>query len=71
MKTLFKFFGLISLFTLLFFGSCSKNETEDPPAKTTTELLTAGFWKTTAMTIDPGVNIGGTVITDFYSQMQN
>jgi len=67
MKTLFKFFGLISLFTLLFFGSCSKNETT--PTKTTSELLTAGFWVVTAMTIDPGVNINGTVITNFYAQL--
>jgi len=70
MKTPIKFLGIISLVTLFLFASCSKEDEDDtPPAKTTTELLTAGFWKTTAMTIDPGVNINGTIITDFYAQL--
>ena len=70
MKTLIKYLGLISLATLLVFGSCSKDNDEDnPPAKTKTELLTAGFWKVTAITIDPGIIFGTTVITDFYAQL--
>ena len=69
MKTFIKYLGLISLATLLIFGACSKKDDDNPPEKTKTELLTAGFWKVTAMTVDPGINFGGTIITDFYAQM--
>jgi len=50
--------------TLLTFTACKKDE--DSP-KTAKDYLTAGFWKMTAGTIDPGIDFGGTVITDFYA----
>lgn len=72
MKTYIKYLGLFSLTALLIFGSCSKDNNDDnPPEKTTTELLTAGFWKITSMTIDPGVIFESTFITDVYAQMED
>lgn len=49
--------------------SCSKDDENDETSKTKKEYLTAGNWKVTVMTISPGVNIFGTVITDMYAQM--
>jgi hypothetical protein len=70
MKKIIKSIGFIFLVMLLVVSACKKDEeTEAQPQKTTTDYLTAGYWKTTAMTIDPGINFGGTVITDFYAQM--
>ncbi len=53
---------------LLSLGSCKKEEEAAPTRKS---LLTAGTgtWKLTASTISPGINVGGTTITDFYGQM--
>ncbi len=62
----------IVLFSMIFiFTACKKDENDDSSTSTKTvkEYLTAGYWKVTGMTIDPGLNFGGTVITDFYSQM--
>ena len=56
---------------MIFMSSCSKDEdSPEEVAKTTTEYLTAGNWKTTAMTISPGLNFGGVEITDFYAQFE-
>jgi hypothetical protein len=52
---------------LLIITSCKKEEEEKP--KTRTELLTAKPWKLTALTVNPGINIAGTTITDFYTQL--
>lgn len=51
-----------------------KTETSTPtpapaPAPTNTEKLTGKNFKMTALTVSPGFNIGGTIITDFYAQM--
>ena len=71
MKNYLKTFGLLSLVLIIGLSACKKDESTPatPASKTPTEYLTAGFWKTTAMTIDPGINFNGTVITDFYAQM--
>lgn len=72
MKTLIKYLSLISLATLLIFGACNKKSDEDdPPAKTTTEMLTAGYWKSVSYTSDPGLPLGGTIITDLYAQWED
>ena len=50
------------------FISCTKDDNDDDNpsnSKTNTEYLTAGYWKVTAMTVNPGI-FG---ITDFYAQM--
>ena len=70
MKKIIKKIGWVSLILLLAVSACKKDEeTPAEPQKSTKDYLTAGYWKTTAMTIDPGINIGGTVITDFFAQM--
>lgn len=64
MKMIFKSLGLLSLMMLLALASCKK---EDPVIeKTTKEYLTAHNWKMTAQVIDPGINLGGTTITDMF-----
>ena len=46
---------------------CSK-KTEETPAPTKTELLTNKNWIISAQTVSPGINIGGTTVTDLYAQ---
>ncbi len=61
--------GLILLVMSVVLSACKKDDEDDSPDnKTNTEHLTSGYWKITAMTIDPGVNIFGTTVTDIYSQ---
>lgn len=62
--------GLILVAMAFVFTSCKKDDDDDPStnSKTNEEYLTSGYWKITAMTIDPGVSIGGTTITDIFSQ---
>jgi len=52
----------------LFISSCKDDEPAQTP-KTRTQLLSASPWKLSAAAINPGLNIGGTIITDFYSQI--
>ncbi len=54
--------GLIFVFITL---SCKK---DDP---TRVELLTGKNWKLVGCTIDPAVNVGGTLISDYYAQMSD
>ncbi|MCX6256321.1 MAG: hypothetical protein NTW49_00205 [Bacteroidia bacterium] len=54
---------LIVLSLVLVVISCKKDET-----KSRTELLTGKYWITTAVTIDPAVNINGTLVTDIFAQ---
>lgn len=62
---------LIGLSLISLFAVQSCKETTDPePTKSKTELLCASPWKTTAATIDPALNVGGTLISDFYSQYE-
>jgi len=60
-----KTFRLLALFIPVFFflTTCKK---DDPSKK---DLLCGKYWINTAMTIDPPVNFGGTLITDIFSQM--
>lgn len=62
----------------LFLTNCKKDKkTEDTstptpapaPAPTNTEKLTGKNFKITAMTVNPGINVMGTTITDLYAQM--
>jgi len=62
--------GIMFISLLIIFTACKKDENNDTntPTKSTQEYLTAGFWKFTAITVDPGISYGGTTITDFFSQ---
>jgi len=57
------FSGISGLTTM---SSC----TDEPiKPKTKTELLTASAWKIKEFTVNPGIDIGGVVITDFLTQL--
>ena len=59
---------VIGLCSPMLFTSCTK---EDPiKAKTKTELLCASSWKIYELTVNPGIDIAGTVITDFFAQSE-
>ena len=58
----------LTILSLLLIGSCKKKD--DSPAKSKTENLCSSPWITTSMTISPAINIGGTLITDWYSQFE-
>lgn len=68
MKKITLLFIIASIVSL---GACKKDEdnTSATP-KTKSELLTAKPWKLSALTVSPAYNVGGTMITDFYAQMQ-
>ncbi len=57
----------LALALLVSFSGCKKDE--DNPSRRA--MLTAGngTWKLTAVTVSPGLPIGGTLVTDFYSQI--
>lgn len=56
------YYFLLGLIFLTITLSCKKDPTR-------TELLTNKNWKLTACAIDPALNVGGTLISDFYAQM--
>ena len=59
---------VIGLCSPMLFTSCTK---EDPiKAKTKTELLCASSWKMYELTVNPGIDIGGIVVTDFFTQLE-
>ncbi|MCB0823032.1 MAG: lipocalin family protein [Bacteroidales bacterium] len=60
--------GLVLLVLAVIVTACKKDDDDSTSTKTNKEYLTSGYWKITAMTIDPGVSFGGTTITDLYSQ---
>ncbi len=68
MKT--KILLVLCSFTSMYLTSC-KDDTKDNPAPSKTTLLCASPWKMTAATIDPALDVGGTQITDFYTQFEN
>jgi len=43
--------------------------TTTTPAKTKTDYLTESSWKLKALTVSPAINISGTAITDWFSQL--
>ena len=70
-QTIFKI-TLATLVVGLIMVSCTKksNSPTSPtsPTETKTQLLTGKNWKTTALTFNPGIDLGtGTLITDFYA----
>lgn len=71
MKTIYLKWSIIVIVILISFSSCKKDsDTPVEDTTTPTELLTAGNWLTTAITINPGVDIGnGVILTDLFSQL--
>ena len=69
MKTNIIKWSTLILAMVIAFSSCKKDsDTAEIISTTPTEYLTAGSWKITAMTIDPGVDIGnGILLTDVFS----
>ena len=64
---------LMGIATTLFNG-CKKEDKAPEvvtPAPTKTELLTGKNWRMTALTVNPGIDVSGTIITDWYSQLQS
>jgi hypothetical protein len=57
----------VLLFSLLIIAGCKEEETAVVPAPTKTALLSASPWITTAITISPGLDLGGIIITDIYA----
>lgn len=61
-----------TLCAILAFSSCSKSDDSSSGSgstKTRTEYLTTGTWKQTGITINPGITVGGTTITDLYGMI--
>ena len=59
---------VIGLCSPMLFTSCTK---EDPiKAQTKTELICASSWKMYELTVNPGIDIGGIVVTDFFTQLE-
>lgn len=58
----------ICLTGLTFLSSCQ----DDPIVpKTKTELLCSKSWKLSGLSVNPGIDIGGVVITDFLTQIES
>ncbi len=66
MKNYISSLSLIALALVITLASCKKEETTIT-TKTPTEYLTAGNWKVTGMTINPGIEVLGVVLTDIYA----
>lgn len=49
-------------------GACKKDESQEVK-KSNTEYLTTGVWYLRAFTINPGVVIGNSTVTDFYATL--
>ena len=69
MKNYFKLFSMLALASIFALSSCKKDD--DSVSKTPAEYLTAGNWKITGMTINPGIDVGGIVITDIYTFVED
>ena len=62
-------FVSLSIISLFFVQSCKESDPE--PTKTKTELLCASPWIMKSATVDPSINIGGTMISDIFSQYES
>jgi len=70
MKKHLKLFGIFVFALALAMSSCKKDDDDDNGGSSTTDYLTSGAWKTTSMTVAPGIDFGnGVPITDFFAMM--
>jgi hypothetical protein len=60
----FSFLALAALTVFIGFSSCSKKS----DSTSRKDLITSGRWKLTAETIDPGITVGASTITNLYAQ---
>jgi Lipocalin-like domain len=62
---------LLSASFMMTFASCTKEAIAPVVVKTQTELLlhNGASWKLTAATVDPALPVGGTLITNYYAQL--
>ncbi len=58
---------IISLFVIVFAIALTSCKKEEITTKTPTVYLTAGNWKVTGMTINPGIEVLGVVVTNIYA----
>jgi len=58
----------ILLLCLLTIVGCKDADTE-PNAPTKTELITSSPWVLNAVTVEPGIDFLGTIVTDYYAQI--
>mgnify|MGYP006995651492 FL=1 len=64
MKYCLRTLSLLTLIVVIMMSSCKK----DDETKTDVEYLSVGNWKTTACTVNPGIEMeDGTIITDIYN----
>ena len=54
----------------LFSLGCGKKSSETP-APSKTDMLTNKNWIATAITVSPALPVGGTLVTDYYAQLQS
>jgi hypothetical protein len=52
------------------FSACKKKDETTPASKSKTELITAHYWKLSAFTVNPPIDVGGTQVTDVYDQLE-
>jgi hypothetical protein len=64
MKYIFKSAFTIVIALTVTISGCKK----ETPVKTKKELICSGNWTQKSFTINPGIDIGGIVITDFFTQ---
>ena len=58
-----------AVFGTVLFMACS--DATGPDSGTVTQRLVGKSWRVTAMTVNPGIDFGGGIITDFYSLIPN
>ncbi|SDK00688.1 hypothetical protein SAMN05421823_101637 [Catalinimonas alkaloidigena] len=60
-------FALSAFLGIALFASCEKKD--DPAAANRTELISEKQWILTAVTVDPALPLNGTLVTNWYAQM--
>lgn len=51
--------------------ACNSSTSTDDKGGTKTELLVGKNWKPVSAVLDPGVNIGGVTVTDWFAQLED
>jgi Lipocalin-like domain len=63
-------FALLSALTFLLLAcNSSTSSDEDGKGGSKSDMLVGKNWKMTALVLDPGYNINGVTVTDFYAQL--
>lgn len=59
---------LITMVTMVF-SACNESTSPSGGGGTKTEMLVGKNWKPVSIVMEPGININGVVVTDWYAQM--